>query len=441
MAHTPAATGTPAGPTATVSTTLDDPGLHPAEIGNEAGATRTRPAVKTATAAPAVEVAPTTSTSVATEEPNETARATAAGSADTEAAIGQTTLLPTEGPIPLAETRVPATAWPGAVQSAAEARTVAFPAVPPVGASVAGPPPIFPPGFLPFPAEGEAAGKAPLAPPPTRRNRKRRRIAVLFILLLAVLVLVIGQYMRTNDSAGTPSATPVASALPAAVPGGVGQPSALATTEPSKAAAGVPPDAVDKAPARPPISSTNNAFTFASGYGPVLGTTGTLRRFKVAVEKDLGQGNGAEFAGQLDRVLGDPRSWIAGRQFRLQRVPQAGGSEFTIYLASAATSEKMCAAGDLKTKGYTSCRLPGQVVINQDRWDDAVPDYNAPLEVYRAYAVNHEVGHQLGHGHEACPGKGEPAPVMMQQTYGLKGCVANSWPYLSGRRYAGNPTD
>jgi hypothetical protein len=425
-------------PAATVSTTLDDPGRHPADpgeivsAGNEPGTTRTRPAVKTPGTAPAAETA---DTSVVTEEPNETARASAAGSADTEAAIGQTTPLHTEDP------PIETPAWPGvapaeAVQSAADARTVVFPA------PVVGPPPIFPPGFLPFPAEAEAIGSpAALAPPPKRRHRKRRRIAVLFILLLAVLVLVIGQYMRTNDSAGTPSATPVASALPAAVPGGVGQPSALATTAPSKAAAGVPPDAVDKAPARPPISTTNNAFTFASGYGPVLGTTGTLRRFKVAVEKDLGQGNGADFAGQLDRVLGDPRSWIAGRQFRLQRVPQAGGSEFTIYLASAATSEKMCAAGDLETKGYTSCRLPGQVVINQDRWDDAVPGYNAPLEVYRAYAVNHEVGHQLGHGHEACPGKGEPAPVMMQQTYGLKGCVANSWPYLSGKRYAGNPTD
>ena len=156
--------------------------------------------------------------------------------------------------------------------------------------------------------------------------------------------------------------------------------------------------------------NATSTFFFAPGYGPVLGTAGTLRRFKVAVEKGLGQGNGGDFADEIDRTLGDPRSWIAGRQFRLQRVPASAASEFTVYLASAKSSERMCNAGGLKTDGFTSCRLPGQVIINQDRWQDAVPDYDASLATYRAYAINHEVGHQLGYGHEACPAKGRPAP-------------------------------
>jgi hypothetical protein len=173
----------------------------------------------------------------------------------------------------------------------------------------------------------------------------------------------------------------------------------------------------------------------------VLGESGPVRRFKVAVEQAIGQGNGGDFADEIDRTLGDPRSWIAAGTYRLQRVPRSAGSEFTIYLASADSSERMCAAGGLRTEGYTSCRLPGQVIINLDRWQEAVPGYGATLETYRAYAINHEVGHQLGHGHESCPGPGKPAPVMQQQTYGLRGCVANSWPYLDGKRWTGPATD
>ncbi|MEU4222323.1 DUF3152 domain-containing protein [Actinoplanes sp. NPDC026623] len=234
--------------------------------------------------------------------------------------------------------------------------------------------------------------------------------------------------------------TPGRATAPAATPAGGAAASAAtpASVAPSPAPA-APPDAVDEVPAG--AAAAAGGFVYAPGPGPVLGAAGPLRRFRVAVERNLGEGDGGDFAGEVDRILGDPRSWTAGRQFRLQRVPGPADAEFTIFLASAGTSERMCARGGLHTRGFTSCRLPGQVIINHDRWQGSVPDYGAPLGTYRAYAINHEVGHQLGHGHEACAGRGEPAPVMMQQTYGLKGCVANSWPYLDGRRYAGNPVE
>jgi hypothetical protein len=179
-------------------------------------------------------------------------------------------------------------------------------------------------------------------------------------------------------------------------------------------------------------------FVAADTQGAVLGHAGTLRQFKVEVENGIGE-SPDEFAAAVDKVLGDPRSWVASGQFRLQRVPRAAPAEFTIFLASPTTSEAMCRVGGLLTDKYTSCRLTGQVIINDARWLTAVPDYNAPLDVYRGYAINHEVGHQLGHGHEACTGPGRLAPVMQQQTLGLKGCVANPWPFVDGARYAGPP--
>ncbi len=182
------------------------------------------------------------------------------------------------------------------------------------------------------------------------------------------------------------------------------------------------------------------SFAAADGRSPVRGYEGPLRRYRVVVEQGAGQDVDA-FAATVDDVLGDRRSWIGSDQLRIQRVPEEAAADFTIYLATPATSERLCAEGGLSTEGYTSCRIPGRVIINLARWMDSVPDYGAPLVVYRTYVINHEVGHEFGEEHQACPGPGEPAPVMQQQTYGLDGCVANAWPYVDGQRYAGELVD
>ncbi|WP_233512583.1 DUF3152 domain-containing protein [Micromonospora deserti] len=179
------------------------------------------------------------------------------------------------------------------------------------------------------------------------------------------------------------------------------------------------------------------SFTTATGESAVHGTDGPLWRYRVAVERGTGQ-DPAAFAATVDEVLTDQRSWIASETLRVQRVATAAEADFTVYLATPDTSERMCAEGGLSTEGYTSCRLPGQVIVNLARWLEAVPDYGAPLQVYRAYVINHEVGHELGEEHQTCPGPGEPAPVMQQQTYGLDGCVANAWPYVDGSWYDGD---
>jgi len=175
-------------------------------------------------------------------------------------------------------------------------------------------------------------------------------------------------------------------------------------------------------------------WLFATGNGAVAGRSGDLLRYRVAVEEGIAGLTANEFAGRAEATLADPRSWTAGGQWRLRRVGPDGPYDFTIYLATPATRDELCAMGYDR---YTSCRNGDRVVVNVARWAHGVPHYGASLDTYRQYVVNHEVGHRLGHGHELCPGQGRPAPVMQQQTLGLHGCTAFAWPWRDGNRYAG----
>jgi Protein of unknown function (DUF3152) len=229
-----------------------------------------------------------------------------------------------------------------------------------------------------------------------------------------------------------PRAAPVATQSPALGSG-------AGPTPPPSAAAPAPAGPV---PVRYPHSGPGT-FRYAGTAGPVLGRGGPVRRFRVAVESNLQMIGVARFAGELDTILGDQRSWIASGRVRLQRVAAGSRYDFTIHLATARTTQRMCGSGGVGgTRGYTSCRYGRHVVLNLDRWFGSVPPYTrarVPVPVYRQYLVNHEVGHELGHGHERCPGRGRPAPVMEQQTLGLRGCTPNAWPYLNGARYSGPP--
>lgn len=308
-----------------------------------------------------------------------------------------------------------------------------------------------------------------------RMLERRHRTAALVVLLIAA-ALVIADLNREGERtrpAGhpTPAATPSAPVLGPAVPtaapgrppvrhgapgvrgvppvGGVlvpapGMPTGRVPKVPPGAGAGAVPSPTsaarnESAPAGAvdfPVTGPGT-FTYATGMSPVLGGVGTLRRYRVAVENGAGQDAGA-FAAEVDAALGDRRrGWTASGKLRLQRVPASWTAQFTVFLATPGTSEKMCAVAGLSTERFTNCRVAGKVIINLARWWRAVPGYGAPLAEYRAYAVNHEFGHELGYGHEACPAVGRLAPVMQQQTLGLRGCRANGWPYVAGRRYAG----
>jgi hypothetical protein len=281
---------------------------------------------------------------------------------------------------------------------------------------------------------------------PDRRRYRRRRAPALLLLAAAALIGVdlIHAGGRLGEMAGSRSAPAAVALAGAAGAARAGGPATSSSATVPGAAGGDHPatDGFSMAREFPTAGDVPvigpGTFEYAGLPGPVLGRAGTLRRFRVAVEHGLGSQETPEaFADAVDGNLGDERSWIAGGRLRLQRVAGGSAAEFTIYLATPGTSRRMCAAGGLDTQAYTSCRLPGKVIINVARWLTAVPGYGAPLTEYQAYTINHEVGHELGYGHEACPGPGRPAPVMQQQTLGLAGCVAYGWPYLDGRRYAG----
>jgi hypothetical protein len=233
-------------------------------------------------------------------------------------------------------------------------------------------------------------------------------------LLLALVAATVGLYGVSRGVIRLPAPSARSSGPPS-------PPSAL-TTDPSVV-----------------VQSGLGTFSFAGADGPVVGTSGPILRYRVGVEDGLGLGVG-EFASAVDTILSDPRGWTAGGTLRFQRVSGAQGEDFIVDLASPVRSAAMCREDGLDTEEYTNCRLAdGRVVLNSARWLTGVAGYGAPLSEYRAYAVNHEVGHQLGYGHELCPGPGEPAPVMQQQTLGLGGCQPYGWPYRNGVRYTGPP--
>jgi hypothetical protein len=145
--------------------------------------------------------------------------------------------------------------------------------------------------------------------------------------------------------------------------------------------------------------------------------------YSVEVEADV-PFNAKRVARQVDLTLGDPRSWGAALGISMRRV--VSRPDLRILLATPGTTDRLCAP--LDTAGRVSCRNGPLVVLNASRWAFAVPWFDADVMAYRRYVVNHEVGHALGRAHERCPGRGRPAPVMQQQSYGLQGCLPSGWP-------------
>ncbi|WP_018564480.1 DUF3152 domain-containing protein [Streptomyces sp. PsTaAH-124] len=275
-----------------------------------------------------------------------------------------------------------------------------------------------------------------------RRARHRRRVYLLCALaaagaLGAAALLAGGPDGADRASAAGGGATSSASAgkgrTQAADAGrhadGRAAPSGKAT-----GGAGATPGARGKG--SDPHQSGNGVFHTAHATGKQAGT-GTLRRYEVQVEEGTGIAPD-EAAREIEGILADRRGWTADGHDAFQLVSQ-GPLDFVVRIATPDTVDRICGAAGLHTRGEVNCDVGSQVIVNLKRWNQGSPEFPGPLHEYRALIVNHEVGHRIGHGHEACPGAGRPAPAMMQQIDGLHGCVANAWPYDAKGRYLGGP--
>jgi hypothetical protein len=190
----------------------------------------------------------------------------------------------------------------------------------------------------------------------------------------------------------------------------------------------------------------DGTYRVLSGHGSVIGS-GTVHHYTVDVENGVAGIDTKAFSHLVDSTLDDSRSWTGNhRGVALQRVDSSytGAVDFHVTLTSAMTVRALCG---FEQQIETSCWSPdhgSRVVLNVARWVRGTAAYIADLAAYHVYMINHETGHALGHMHShACLADGA-APVMMQQTIGLKSvtgqiCEANPWPYPPGAKDAPGP--
>jgi hypothetical protein len=185
----------------------------------------------------------------------------------------------------------------------------------------------------------------------------------------------------------------------------------------------------------------DGTFRVLPGTSKVVGT-GQVHRYDIEVENGITGIDLTAFAAQVQTVLSDPRSW-SGHGVALKRV-DSGSVDFHVTLTSSMTVRKFCGydlpieTSCFASAGSVSGLDVNRVVLNDARWVRGDPAYVGDLNAYRIYMINHEDGHALGHEHaHECLADGL-APVMMQQTFGLKSaatgklCQANPWPYPAG---------
>ena len=126
-----------------------------------------------------------------------------------------------------------------------------------------------------------------------------------------------------------------------------------------------------------------------------------------------------DFAQEVAICLADPHGW------------ESQGYHFVAVKSNPQVVIHLSSLKGLKSAGCDpalSCAELGgkEMRINEQRWRHGTAKSGQNLDGYRQYVISHEMGHILGRDHVKCPGPGQPAPIMVQQTLGLRGCLPNT---------------
>jgi hypothetical protein len=130
------------------------------------------------------------------------------------------------------------------------------------------------------------------------------------------------------------------------------------------------------------------------------------------------------FANEVDMYLADPHGWES-KGYNFIRVGPRQKTLNTVIIQLSSTST--IAKSGCENPSLSCAVMNGtELHVNIMRWMRGSPQSGLPLDEYRQYIISHEVGHIIGHDHVKCPGAGQPAPIMMQQTLGIGSCVPNT---------------
>jgi len=244
-----------------------------------------------------------------------------------------------------------------------------------------------------------------------RIPRGEQAIGLLALAFIGVAAWFGVDWLRADGpapAAATPAATPAPSAAP------------------TPTAAPIPDEA--RRSVWRSDATASRVFALAEATASPTVKAARTNAYTVEVETSVGL-DPAAVAREVHSILDDPRGWAGYGRNNFQLVADPKKAALRVLVASPATVDERC--GEARTRGLWSCRTGDTVVLNSDRWQFMVPNYNN-LEAHRAWLVNHHVGAWLGQRLAFCTEKGVAAPVMMQQDRDLDGCLPNAWPSTDG---------